>query len=472
MVSEQEKPGAMTTQLSVWQWIYRFLVLVGSWVFFAWGDPTTLIWLTGVTLLGYGVGAELASRVDGEPEPKKTADTAYRTPAEQAANRRILGLSIAGIVAVLVFFKYGDVVTGRSFIIPLGLSYYSLMVIGYLIDVYRGRLEAEKNLLIFALYVGFFPQATAGPIGRGGALLAQYRSRIVLRVEDIKAGLLMIALGIYEKWVMADNLRVVVDRLADSDADGLVTVMAMLLFSLVIYFDFAGYSLIAIGLGRLLGIRLQDNFHGPYLAPSVKDFWRRWHISLSTWFRDYLYIPLGGSRVKPWRRDLNTLIVFVISGAWHGQAIGFWLWGLLHGCYLVIENRLRKLFKRGLWKPLGRVVVFILVSVAWVPFYAGTWERTIDLYGRMFGGSWERFSALFLNGFGMRWEIWLILGVSVILYLIISLLQEKYKYELYEKIAAHGWVIFILALVLYTVLLLAGKYGSNYDAATFIYGGF
>ncbi len=453
MSNKQAKPDTYTLELSVWQWIYRFLILVGSWVFFAWQDAAALIWLAGVTLLGYGVGMELGSR-------------------SQAKGKRLLAVSIVGIVGLLVFFKYGDLITGRSFLIPLGLSYYSLMVIGYLIDVYRGNIVAEKDLLIFSLYVSFFPQVTAGPIGRGEALLEQYRRPIVIRVEDIKAGLLMIALGIYEKWVLADNLRAVVDRLTKSDSGGLVIVVAMLLFSLVIYYDFAGYSLIAIGLGRLLGIRLQDNFHAPYLATSIREFWRRWHISLSTWFRDYLYIPLGGSRVKSWRRDINTLIVFIVSGAWHGKALGFWLWGLLHGVYLVIENRLRSVIKCGLWKPLARVIVFLLVSIAWVPFYAGELPETFDLYGRMFEGSWEDFVARFFDGFGMRWEIWLIIGISVILYLVISLLQEHFLYELFEKIAKHGWIIFILAIVLYTVLLLIGKYGSTYDASTFIYGGF
>ena len=447
--------------LSIWQWGYRVLILAGSWVFFAWQDPVALVWLAGVTLLGYGVGMVL-----------------------QPANRPALIAAIVGIVGMLAFFKYGDLLTGRSFLIPLGLSYYSLMVIGYLIDVYRGDVTPEENPIIFALYVGFFPQVTAGPIGRGEALLSQYREPIVIRVEDIKAGLLMLALGIYQKWVLADNLRNVVDRLADSPDGGLITVTAMLLFSLVIYYDFAGYSLIALGLGRLMGIRLQDNFHAPYLASSIREFWRRWHISLSTWFRDYLYIPLGGSRVRPARRDLNTLIVFTVSGAWHGQAIGFWLWGLLHGIYLVVENRLRGVGRqmRGesqthdrtcrWWKPFGRILVFLFVSLAWVPFYAGTWDNTFALFGRMFDGTWDSFCAAFFNGFGMRWEIWLIIGISVILYLVIALLQEHFQYQLYEEIAKHGWIIFILAIVLYTVLLLVGNYGSEYDASTFIYGGF
>ncbi len=459
--------------LSTWQWIYRFLLLAGSWTFFFIKDPAAIIWLIGIILLGYGVGYELADRIkEGDIPGKKTES--------KESCKRILGITIGVIAAILVFFKYGDLFTFDRFLIPLGLSYYSLMVIGYLIDVYRGDVDAEKNILIFALYVSFFPQITAGPIGRGKELLVTYRKKISLSPEDIKAGLLMIALGVYEKFVMADNLSRVVDGIIRSGAQGMNIAVAFLMFSLVIYFDFAGYSQIAIGLGRLMGVRLPDNFHSPYFATSIKEFWRRWHISLSSWFRDYLYIPLGGSKKGYIRRDLNTIIVFVVSGAWHGQALGYWLWGLFHGLFLVIENGFRGIFKnikctaKAVKIPLNmikRIVVFILVSFAWVPFYAGEIDDTFILYGRLFTGDDSFFDQL-ANGFGLRVEVWIVLGISFILYLALAILDETFKYKLYEKMAKHGLVIFILAIVLYTMLLLVGDYGSDYDAATFIYGGF
>ena len=454
------------------QWIYRLVLLAAGWVFFAWNEPAALFWLMGVTAYGYGCG-----RILGRESSVN----------EEAGHRRkprvLLAVMILIPVVMLTVFKYGGLITGESFLIPLGLSYYTLMVIGYLIDVYRGDVRAEINPVIFALYTGFFPQATAGPVGRAKDLLEQYRQRIVVSVEDIKTGLLMIVLGVFEKWVLADNLHQVVDGLVAGEADGLPIIIAMLFFSLVIYYDFAGYSLIAIGLGRLMGIRLQENFRSPYLAASVREFWHRWHISLSTWFRDYLYIPLGGSRVSPLRRDVNTLIVFTVSGAWHGQLAGFWLWGFLHGMYLVVENRLRGIGS-GKDKPTGnrrcpavkrmagRIVTFLLVSIAWVPFYAGKLWKTRDLFGRMFSGDMDDFWRAFSDGFGLRYEIWIILGIGVVFYLIISILQEKNGYLFIEKTANHGWVIFILGIVFYTVLLLAGVYGSEYDATTFIYGGF
>ena len=454
-------------------WIYRFLLLALSWAFFLIKDPAAIIWLVSITLLGYGVGLVLSDHLRAGETPGMKAQS-------QMNCKRALGLSVGAIVAILVFFKYGNLFLGGGIFIPLGLSYYSLMVIGYLIDVYRGDVEAEKNILIFALYVSFFPQITAGPIGRGKELLAIYREKIRISPEDIKAGLFMITLGVYEKFVMADNLSKVVDSIVSSDARGMSLVVAFFMFSFVIYYDFAGYSRIAIGLGRLMGVRLADNFHAPYFSTSIKEFWRRWHISLSSWFRDYLYIPMGGNKKGRIRRDLNTLLVFTVSGAWHGSALGYWLWGLIHGLFLVIENGFRSVFgkrKRAFGTMrvpldmLKRTAVFILVSFAWVPFYSGGIDKTFSMFGRMFSGDDTFFERLY-DGFGLSKKIWLVLVISFVLYLVIALLDEHFKYKLHEKIAGHGVIIFILAVVLYTVLILVGDYGSEYDAATFIYGGF
>ena len=459
--------------MSTWQWIYRFLLLAAGWVFFLVNDPAAIIWLVAITVIGYAIGLEIG-RI------KELGETPGRRAEAKQACKGMLAVAIVVIAGLLVFFKYGDIITGQRFIVPLGLSYYSLMVIGYLIDVYRGEISAEKSILIFALYVSFFPQITAGPIGRGKELLETYRKRITLSTEDIKAGLLMIALGVYEKFVMADNLSMVVDGLVEAKSTGTTLAVAFLLYSFVIYYDFSGYSLIAIGLGRLMGVRLTDNFHAPYLAVSIKEFWRRWHISLSSWFRDYLYIPLGGSKKGHIRRDLNTVLVFVVSGAWHGQAIGFWLWGLFHGLFLVIENNLRGLFKnikcsnKAVKIPanmLKRALVFIMVSFAWIPFYAGDPDKTFILYDRLFSSDKSFFSGL-QNGFGLRVEIWIVLGVSFIFYLVLAVLDEHFKYTLYEKMARHGALIFVIAIVLYTFLLLAGTYGTEYEASQFIYGGF
>ena len=441
-------------------YIYRIVLILAGWVLFALRDPTTIIWLLGVTLLGYGVGTML----------------------ESTSERRLaLGLGAGAIVFLLVFFKYGDLVTGRAFVIPLGLSYYSLMVIGYLVDVYRGDIAAEKNIVIFALYVGFFPQTTAGPIGRAGKLLDRYRGRISVSVHDIKVAFFMIILGVFEKWVLADNLKTVVDGIMAGEHGGLSVIVGFFIYSLVIYHDFAGYSLIAIGLARLFGIRFEDNYHAPYLSGSIREFWRRWHISLSSWFRDYLYIPLGGSRCSSWRRDLNTLIIFILSGAWHGSAIGFWIWGALHGLYLVIENHMRPLAK-ALGKRCGaflkiaghtisRLIVFVLVSLAWVPFYAGDVCKTFRLYGRMLESS-DGFAADLLNGFGMRRETWLGVGAGLLVFFIISIVSERMEYRFYEWMGEHGICIWIIGIVFYTLLFMVGAYGQAYDASNFIYGGF
>ena len=278
-----------------------FLILAG-WAFFLICSPVSLIYLIGVTCFSYIIGIKL----------EKNANTDAALGTKKA--KHLFIFTVILLVAILVLFKYVFYFTFDSIVIPLGLSYYSFMVIGYLTEVYRRKEKAEKDLINYALFVGFFPQVTAGPIGRSKELLKQYNDKIKITPDDIKTGLYMIAFGVMQKFIAADNIRLMVDKNLSNGAEGLTTILMMLCYSFVIYFDFAGYSLIAIGTGRCFGIKLMDNFHAPYLATSVADFWRRWHISLSTWFRDYVYIPLGGNRCSLARTCVNIFIVFLLTG--------------------------------------------------------------------------------------------------------------------------------------------------------------
>lgn len=214
-------------------------------------------------------------------------------------------------------------------ILPVGISFFIFQAVGYMIDVYRGVIVAEKNPFRYALFVSFFPQLVAGPIERSGNLLRQLRMTTKFDAKNAKSGLLTIAYGLFLKIVLADNIATLIDPIFDSiyDYSGMQLLFASILFAFQIYCDFNGYTLIAIGSAEILGYGLNKNFDSPYLAVSVKDFWRRWHISLTSWFRDYLYIPLGGSRKGRYRKQLNTMIVFLFSGLWHGAAWKFVVWG-------------------------------------------------------------------------------------------------------------------------------------------------
>jgi len=330
-----------------------------------------------------------------------------------AAKRRrqiLLGAVVAINLAVLIVFKYVDflidslnrffvsVQTGgplepMDFLLPVGISFYTFQALGYAVDVYRKDTPAERHFGFYALYVSFFPQLVAGPIERSRNLLPQLRQRMALSHARFSSGLTLILLGYFKKLVIADRLAVYVDAIyGRQQATPLEWAVATLFFSFQIYCDFSGYTNIAIGSARLLGIDLMRNFQRPYLAASVRDFWRRWHISLSTWFRDYLYIPLGGNRVSPGRLMLNLLAVFALCGLWHGAAWTFVAWGGLHGVMLCAGN-LPRILRPGTaphraWSsPLVKAAkilgVFVLVTLAWVLFRAQDMGQALDIYASL-----------------------------------------------------------------------------------------
>ena len=253
----------------------------------------------------------------------------------------------AGIVfnlGLLVFFKYFGFIseiftvkTDFKVVLPVGISFYVFQVVGYLVDVYRGGIEAEKNIFDYALFVSFFPQLLAGPIGRAGKLLAQFKISHEFEYERVRHGLFRMLVGYFMKLVISNRLAIVTDLIYDNYADcsGYQLLLGTVAYAFQIYCDFASYSMIALSAAEILGISLTENFRQPFFAVSCQDLWKRWHISLNAWFRDYLYFPLGGSRKGKLRKYLNTLIIFTASGLWHGAAWTYILWGLLSGLFQV-----------------------------------------------------------------------------------------------------------------------------------------
>ena len=325
----------------------------------------------------------------------------------KAAKKAYMLTAVLVSLSVLFFFKYFNFLASNvvllfdligipanevtlNLILPVGISFYTFQTLSYVIDVYRGTLPAERHFGYYALYVSFFPQLVAGPIERPENLLPQLKTKNPFNGAEAAMGLKMMMVGFFKKIAVADQVSVYVNAVFNNVqtgshelVNGFSIALASALFAFQIYCDFSGYTDIAIGCAQIMGIKLMQNFNNPYTATSIKDFWRRWHISLTSWFTDYLYIPLGGSRCSRKRYYFNMLTVFLVSGIWHGAAWTFILWGAVHGIYQVVGNLIKKP-KSKLWAKLHvnenclaitimrRIIVFVLVTIAWIAFRANS----------------------------------------------------------------------------------------------------
>lgn len=332
---------------------------------------------------------------------------------EKPKRRKYLILSLVANLGLLFSFKYFNFfnesfrslcdsvnifygVPTLDVLLPVGISFYTFQTLSYTIDVYRGTRQPERHFGIFAVYVSFFPQLVAGPIERSTRLLPQFFKKQTFEYERVVDGLRLVLWGLFKKIVIADRLAVYVNQVYNNPGDysGGPLILATYFFAFQIYCDFSGYTDIAIGSARMMGYDLMQNFRRPYFAKSISDFWRRWHISLSTWFRDYLYISLGGNRVLRWRWHYNVIVVFVLSGLWHGANWTFLVWGMLHGIYMVVSNWTRNIRRRLsvsigmdnrplLQKWLRVAVTFHLVLLAWVFFRANSLSDALVILGNM-----------------------------------------------------------------------------------------
>jgi len=343
-----------------WRWVH---LLIASCCFYMAFVPIYIVILFGTIIIDYVAGILIEN--------------------SQGSKRKFfLIVSLVANIGVLFVFKYYNffvdninAATQASFplltiLLPIGLSFHTFQAMSYTIEVYRGNQKAEKHFGVYALYVMFYPQLVAGPIERPQNMLHQFHDRKYFSYANIVNGLKMIAWGMFKKVVIADRLAIYVNEVFDHHNQyyGVPVIIAFVFFSLQIYFDFSAYSEIALGCAKTLGFDLMVNFRSPYFSLSVAEFWSRWHISLSTWFKDYLYIPLGGNRISKNRTILNQFIVFMVSGFWHGANWTFILWGFLHGTYVSIENIFKQKIKVNVLAK--RILVLLLVTFAWVFFRA------------------------------------------------------------------------------------------------------
>ncbi len=353
---------------------------------------------------------------------------------------KYLNFVTASINDVLSYFKATGEIPYSQILLPVGISFYTFQSLSYTIDVYNNKIKPEKHFGIFALYVSYWPQLVAGPIERASTLLPQFSEKKTFNYDNFVWGLNKIALGFFKKLVVADRLAPYVENVFGvffSQSDSLSLLIAVFFFSIQIYCDFSGYSDIAIGSAKLMGYDLMENFKRPYLSKSISEFWKRWHISLSSWFKDYVYIPLGGNRTIKWRWYYNLFITFLISGLWHGANWTFIIWGALHGFYLVSAIAFAPILKKITAKFsilntafINILVTYILVLFAWIFFRAENLSHAILFIKKIFDFSFS-WNILVISGFKGAFNLFLSF-FAIFLLALSYLLPEnlKIKYNL------------------------------------------
>lgn len=437
---------------------YRWIILlVASCYFYMTWNPfyVVLIFFTTITSYLASIGIENTQNVK---------------------NKKVyLWSSVIASLGVLFYFKYYnffiDTVNTYTrsefemmdFLLPIGISFYTFQTMSYTIDVYRKDIKAERHFGIYALFVIFFPPLVAGPIERSESLMPQFRKTHKLKIENFIIGCKQIIIGFFMKLVIADRLSIYVDTVYNNvdSFSGYTFILATLSFSFQILCDFAGYSIIALGVAKLFDYDLTINFRRPYMALSFSEFWKRWHISLSSWFRDYLYIPLGGSRTTKLKVHRNLLITFLVSGLWHGANWTFIVWGGLHGLYLIAENLITNKNKSNLtsyypFRIAKRIFILCLVSFAWIFFRANSLSEALTIVKKMFDFS----QPVFLDSKVLFYGA---LGVFVLL-LIDHFAERLPKENIFNS---PKWTF--SATLLFSILFIMILYLGVFDGGQFIY---
>lgn len=455
----------------------RYLwLLAASCFFYASADSRYLLLLGAIILLSYGSGLLLA-RAAGRPRTAK-------------------GLMIFTVfcnLGLLGYCKYTNFLlenvnqiltalhTDRQFapvhgLLSLGISFILFQSVSYTVDVYRGTTAAEKHLLKYALYLAFFPKLISGPIERAGDILPQIHRGTRFSLQNLKEGLCLILLGLFYKLVISDNIAAIINPVFSTytEYSGLQIALAVLLFAFQIYGDFSGYSYIAVGSAKAFGFQLSDNFIAPFHSESIAEFWRRWHITLNNWLRDYLYVPLGGSRKGILRTCLNTMIVFLLSGLWHGANWTFVIWGGLNGLYIVFGNLLKHVRKTSVPETthIGRKIgTFLLTDLAWLFFRMPNLRSAFDLLGHAVTqpGIRDLFSLGFLDIFPDL-PTFALLAASLLLLLwidtVIYRTKASFTVFFFQQSSAFRW---LFGIVILFVIIFFGAYGESYEQTQFIY---
>ncbi|WP_309382971.1 MBOAT family O-acyltransferase [Cerasicoccus frondis] len=394
--------------LSRRSWRNVFL-LIASLIFYAWGEPFYVLLLLFSCVMNYAAGLWIG----------KTSAERRKLP---------LTLGIIGNLALLGFFKYTNLICDTinttlaaewvrlpDIPLPIGISFFTFQALSYLIDIHRGHVAPQRSLINLTLYISMFPQLIAGPIVRYEIIAHELTERSITW-EKFAYGIRRFIIGLSKKVIIADAMAGVADTVFALPPDQCTTALvwvALLAYGLQIYFDFSGYSDMAIGLGAMFGFSFPENFNYPYIASSVKEFWRRWHLTLSTWFRDYLYIPLGGNRCGKWRNAFNLALVFALCGIWHGASWSFLIWGLYHGFFLIIERGWWGRMVDRLWAPVKHLYLIFIVLIGWLFFRVEDFGEALRFLGVLFGfGASD--VAYYPLPMVVDTEAWIVMAVGII----------------------------------------------------------
>lgn len=443
-----------------------FLLLTSYALYISWKPAYALV-LFGVTLITYGGG--------------------YLFDKQQVENRKRRGLvwvfTFLALLPLLVFKNYNFLnesitaglatigwhfqLPGLNWAIPIGISFFTFQAVGYMLDVYHGRIKAEKGFLDYALFVSFFPSILSGPINKASLVLPQIKNlRKYFDYDKVVTGLKMLLWGMFMKVVVADRVALYADTVLPEymHYTGMSCFVASIMYTIQIYADFAGYSLMAIGVGKVLGFELTENFRRPYFAVSVTDFWRRWHISLSTWLKDYVYIPLGGSRCSKLRNYWNIFVTFLVSGIWHGANWTFIIWGIWHGVFQIIEKAIGQQKCEYGWfgKSVKIIITFMLVNFAWIFFRMPTISDAVGVIKRIFDFSLPL--TVYMHGFTATFFI----GLGVVVLLFKDIRDEFFPTRLQLFESRHTIVRWASYVAVMCIILLCGVFGAD----QFIYANF
>ena len=453
-----------------------FLLLVASYYFYMSWKAEYIILIVASTLVDFGAGLAI-----------ENADSKKR-------KKLWLFLSLFVNLGLLFTFKYWDFFNESirdtlnlfsipfdpstlKLLLPVGISFYTFQTLSYTIDIYYGKIKPIKHLGIFATYVSFFPQLVAGPIERAKHLIPQFYNKVVFEYERVKNGLLLMLWGFFVKIVIADRLAILVNTVYKHDEShnylldhtGASLFIASFFFMFQLYLDFSAYSNIAIGAARVLGFDLQSNFRRPYWATSISDFWHRWHISLSTWFRDYVYIPLGGNKRGVKRHLINLLITFLLSGLWHGASWNFALWGLLNGLFLIAQVFIdrRKTSKKPKTSFIKRILQSAVVMLLWggslIFFRAQTFDDAIYVFQNISLTGWDNLYELGLTVSEFKFVFYCLVSIYILDYI-----QEKK--DLYKFLTDRNIVIrFAVYITAILMIIYLGAYGEDVSDNQFLY---
>lgn len=420
----------------VWK---NVILLIASLLFYAWGEPVYVILMILSILFNYYAGREI------EATHKKSS-----LVFAVIINLLILGyFKYSGFLVDTVNSIFGTSLVNKKLALPIGISFYTFQAMSYLIDVYRGDSKGQKNVLTFAVYITMFPQLIAGPIVRYQDIEDQLNGRTP-DADDFKEGIPMFVKGLFKKVVLANvigSLHTQILAMGMSNISAMTAWLGALAYTLQIFNDFSGYSDMAIGLGRMLGFEFPKNFDRPYASGSVTEFWRRWHISLGTWFREYVYIPLGGNRKGVKRQIINLLIVWALTGLWHGAAWNFVIWGLYYGILLIFEKFVYVHLQKRLPKFLNVVITFIVVIIGWVFFFSNNMTEAVSYLKAMFGQSGCSHDGM--GGF---------LLLNNLVMIILAWIPSVFDFKEGKKKSPLKWVLCIMVFLITIAFLVSESY--------------